>query len=152
MSFFIQAQQRLVTHRKTLRLARLLSLDRYAVVGRLVALWVWSLDHAPDGALGEDMDAEVLADVMGWDASTNGKPAELLEALLAAGFLELDSSGDTSDPSHPTLRIHDWQKWQCWQSWQDPKEAQDSMERLGQVGAAARDGAARDGAARDEEV
>lgn len=39
MSFFIQVQQSLVTHRKTLRLARLLSLDRYAVIGRLVALW-----------------------------------------------------------------------------------------------------------------
>lgn len=35
---FLQAQQSLLTPRKTLRLARLLLLDRYAVVGRLIAL------------------------------------------------------------------------------------------------------------------
>lgn len=51
----VQVQQSLVSHRKTLRLARLLSLDRYAVVGRLVALWAWRLDNAAsDGRLNDD--------------------------------------------------------------------------------------------------
>lgn len=97
---FVQVQQSLVTHRKTLRLARLLSLDRYATVGRLVALWAWALDNALDGVFGDDIDAEVVADVMGWE----GKPAELLEALITAGFLDVapDEQGAAR------LHIHDW--------------------------------------------
>src|SRR5487761_1995004 len=102
MSFFIQVQQSLVTHRKTLRLARLLGLDRYAVIGRLVALWAWCLDNALGGSLGDDIDAEVLADVMGWSA-TMGKPSDLLEALLTVGFLEVNARD-----GH--LHIHDWQE------------------------------------------
>ena len=31
--------QSVLTHRKTLKLARLLSLDKFSVVGRLIALW-----------------------------------------------------------------------------------------------------------------
>lgn len=85
MSFF-HVQQSLITDRKTLRLARLLGIDRYAIVGRLVALWSWCLDNAPDGRLTDDVDAEMLAEVMGWDASF-GEPSKLLEGLLEAGFL-----------------------------------------------------------------
>lgn len=96
---FVQVQQSLVSHRKTLRLARLLGIDRYAVCGRLVALWAWCLDNALGGCLG-DIDAEILADVMGWDAGM-GKPAELLEALLTSGFLEVN-------PSDGRMHIHDW--------------------------------------------
>ena len=50
---FIQAQQRLASHPKTLRLARLLgpvALDRYAVVGRLAPLWAWRHHHRRDNA------------------------------------------------------------------------------------------------------
>jgi hypothetical protein len=100
---FVKVQQSVVSHRKTLRLARLLSLDRYAVVGRLVALWAWCLDNALDGCLtfgGDDIDAEVLADVMGWSQGM-GKPAELLEGLLTVGFLDVDAQD-----GH--LHIHDW--------------------------------------------
>ena len=93
---FIQVQQSLVTHRKTLRLARLLGENRYAVVGRLVALWTWCLDNAPD----HDIDADVLADVMGW-VEQQGKPAELFEALITAGFIDMD-------PHDLHLSIHDW--------------------------------------------
>lgn len=96
---FLQVQQSLVSHRKMLRLERLLSLDRYSVVGRLVALWSWCLDNALGGRLG-DIDADILADVMGWDVGM-GKPAELLEALLTAGFLELDEVDGR-------IYIHDW--------------------------------------------
>ena len=92
---FVQVAQSLVTHRKTLRLTRLLGIDRYAVVGRLVALWSWCLDNALDGCLG-DIETDILADVMGWD----GKPADLLEGLLTAGFVELREDGH--------LWVHDW--------------------------------------------
>lgn len=97
---FIQVQQSLVTQRKTLRLARLLGMDRYATVGRLVALWSWSLDIAVDGVFGDDIDAEVVADVMGYDASM-GRPAEQVDALTAAVFLDVD-------PSDQRLHIHGW--------------------------------------------
>ncbi|MDE3230589.1 MAG: hypothetical protein KGO05_11985, partial [Chloroflexota bacterium] len=83
-SLYVQVEQSLFTHRKTLRLARLLALDRCAVIGRLAALWSWCLDNALDGRLSDDIDADVLADVMFFDAGM-GKPAELLEALLTAG-------------------------------------------------------------------
>jgi hypothetical protein len=91
---FVQVAQSLMTHRKTLRAARLLSIDRYAVVGRLVALWSWCLDNAMDGCLG-DVEMDILADVMGWD----GKAADLVEALLTAGFLELRDG---------QFWVHDW--------------------------------------------
>ncbi|HZC07956.1 MAG TPA: hypothetical protein VE338_20130 [Ktedonobacterales bacterium] len=97
---FIQVQQSLVTHRKTLRLARLLGIDRYAVIGRLVALWSWCLDNALDGVFGDDIDAELLADVMGWE----GKPAKLVSGLMTAGFLDVDLSDHR-------LHIHDWHDW-----------------------------------------
>lgn len=100
MSCFFYVQQSLITDRKTLRLARLLGIDRYAVVGRLVALWAWCLENAPDGRLTDDVDAEMLAEVMGWDASL-GTPDKLLEEMLAVGFLDVD-------PQDGTISIHSW--------------------------------------------
>ena len=101
---FIQVEQSLVTHRKTLRLARLLHIDRYAVVGRLVALWSWCLDNAPDGCLGEGVGSVILADVVGRD----GNPDELAEALISVGFLDVAVG---ADDTRPHLHIHDWQDW-----------------------------------------
>lgn len=92
---FVQVDQGVVTHRKTLRLAWLLGESRYMVVGRLVALWSRSLDSAISGEL-HDVDAEMLADITGWE----GKPAELYEGLIAVGFLDLDDDG--------ALRLHNW--------------------------------------------
>lgn len=68
-------------------------IDRYVVVGRLVALWVWCLDNAPDGRLTDDVDAEILAEVMGWDSSL-GKPSKVLEGLHEVGFLDVDPKDD----------------------------------------------------------
>lgn len=104
---FIQVQQSVISHRKTLRLARLLNLDRYAVMGRLVALWSWCLDNAPDGrlgVLGDDIDADMLAEVMGWSAEM-GTPDELLDTLILVGFLDVNE-GDQC------LHIHHWQIWE----------------------------------------
>jgi hypothetical protein len=85
---FIQVQQSLLSHRKTLRLARLLNVDRYAAMGRLIALWLWCLDNSPDGVLGDDVDDKMLADVMGWRANM-GDPEDLVDALYGAGFIAL---------------------------------------------------------------
>lgn len=91
---YIETHQSLLTHRKTLRLARLLGLDRFGVAGRLMALWCWALDNAPDGFVSRS-DGDILADVMGWD----GEPAVLCEALVTAGFFELVDG---------VYLIHDW--------------------------------------------
>lgn len=96
---YVPIYQSVLTHRKTLKLARLLDLDKFSVVGRLIALWTWSMDNAgADGSLA-DIEPDILADVM----SYAGKPSELVEALLTAGFLELD------EDSH--WRIHDWEQY-----------------------------------------
>lgn len=91
---YIEAHQSLLTHRKTLRLGRLLGMDRFCVVGRLLALWCWALDNAPDGFV-EIADSDILADVMGWE----GEPAALCDALVQAGFLEV---------AEGSYLIHDW--------------------------------------------
>jgi hypothetical protein len=95
---YVQVDQSVTTHRKTLKLARLLGESRYSVVGRLVALWSWSLDSAVSGVL-KDVDADMLAEIMGWQGQLH-KPAELYDALLEAGFTELDERG--------RLCIHNW--------------------------------------------
>jgi hypothetical protein len=92
--FLIQVQQSLISHRKSLRLARLLNVDRYAAIGRLIALWLWCLDNAPDGVLSDDVDDKMLADVMGWPAEM-GDSFELVDALHAAGYIA--SANDETD-------------------------------------------------------
>lgn len=94
MMAYIETHQSLLTHRKTLRLGRLLGMDRFCVVGRLVALWGWALDNAPDGVVAV-ADADILADVMGW----GGEPGQLCDALLGSGFFELDDG---------FYVLHDW--------------------------------------------
>jgi hypothetical protein len=95
---WIEVHQALLTHRKTLRLARLLKMDKFAVVGRLVALWLWSLDNAPSGNLFND-DIDLLADVMGWESDIS----TLVDALISSGFIDIDEDGQFS--------IHDWQDY-----------------------------------------
>lgn len=43
---YVQVDQGLVTHRKTVRLARLLSESPYTVIGRLIALLSWRVEPA----------------------------------------------------------------------------------------------------------
>jgi hypothetical protein len=84
-------------HRKTWLLARLAGLDAYSVVGRLVALWSWALDAAPDGRI-VDADAELVATAMGW----RGDAATWVGYLVQAGFLDECEGG---------LVIHDWEEY-----------------------------------------
>ncbi len=91
---YIELHQSLLTHRKTLRLARLLSEERVTTVGRLVMLWSWALDNAPDGVIARG-DLDIVADVMCWASD----PDVLCRMLVEAGFLE--DHGET-------MAIHDW--------------------------------------------
>src|SRR5690348_2234896 len=91
---YIETHQALLTHRKTLRLSRLIGIDRWGVAGRLMALWSWALDNAQEGVIAHE-DSDILADVMGWD----GEPSELCHALVTAGFLDQHANH---------YAIHDW--------------------------------------------
>jgi hypothetical protein len=56
---YVPIYQSVLTHRKTLKLARLLDLDKFSVLSRLIALWTWSTDNA--GASSRLLPARVLS-------------------------------------------------------------------------------------------
>lgn len=74
--------------------------NRYEAVGLIVCIWSWAAVHAPSGEL-TGVSAQDLADAAGWRKSAKG----LLEALVAAGFLDRDGDGG--------LALHDWDGHQC---------------------------------------
>ena len=68
--------------------------NRYEAVGLIVCIWSWAAVHAPSGDLA-GVSAQDLADAAGWRKSAKS----LLEALVAAGFLDRSDEG---------LTLHDW--------------------------------------------
>lgn len=92
---WIESHQSLSRHRKTIRAAGRLSVDRHKLIGHLHELWWWALDNVDvDGCLG-DMDPFEVSMAAEWD----GDPEEFVTALVEAGFLDRD--GDE-------LCLHDW--------------------------------------------
>ena len=94
---WIESHQEVGRHPKTKKLARLLGVSLPAAVGHLHYLWWWALDFAPTGSLGK-FDAEDIADAMQWD----GDPGQLVDALLAAGYVDNAEDG---------LALHDWAEY-----------------------------------------
>jgi|GEM_PF-2386319 len=82
-------------HPKTRRLARQIRMPIFAAMGLVECLAHWAYKFAQDGAIGKFEDDEI-ADGVGWE----GDPAELIRALVHAGFVD----------QHQDLRlvIHDW--------------------------------------------
>lgn len=93
---WIELHQTLPSHRKTLRLRRLLQIRTPQAVGHLCMLWLWALDNAPDGDL-TGFGADELAEVAGW---TGRDPGRFVRALAEAGFLDAGPEG--------ALVLHDW--------------------------------------------
>lgn len=91
---WIPSHQSLRSHPKTGRFARALGITKPAAIGHLHCLWWWCLDFAPDGNL-SPFEPEEIAEAAMWD----GDPADLLAALIAAGFLDQDGA---------TIGIHNW--------------------------------------------
>lgn len=101
---WIRVEQSLRNHPKLRKAAKLLGLSEAEIVGRLMYLWWWAVDYAPDGDLSRYTveDVELAAD---W----GGEPGAFVEAFCncgygkGAGFLERDAEG--------RLKIHDWQDY-----------------------------------------
>jgi hypothetical protein len=95
MSLWIPVHQTLPRHPKLRRCARELDVDQATVVGRLVMLWTWALDFAPDGWIDNYAD---LCDALGVDEAEDGWG----ETLSRHGFL---------DPYDDGWQIHDWEDY-----------------------------------------
>lgn len=91
-----EAHQTLAKHPKTLKLARLLKVDRRYAVGLLHDLFSWALDSAQsDGTLPGLTDQDIAAAL-----DFSGKKGEsVIEALRESGYLEMDNG---------VFRVHDW--------------------------------------------
>jgi hypothetical protein len=89
MSLWIKLYNNFFTHRKTVRLRKIIGQDAYWVVPRL---WTYAADSQPDGCFG-DYDDEEIAGAIGY----NGKAAALVRALCDTGFLDAK-----------TRKIHNW--------------------------------------------
>lgn len=85
-------------HRKLLRLATALDLERHKALGLLLDLWVWGLGSADQDGLLPDVEAADIAAAIDW----RGDPDALVNSLVASGFLELDGRG---------FLIHDWREY-----------------------------------------
>lgn len=84
------------TNHKVARLADLLKLDIDSTVGKLCRLWAWAkLSENEDGYIG-NLPASEFAGIMRWSK----KPQALLDALISAGFLDVNSCGEYT--------LHDW--------------------------------------------
>lgn len=91
-----EAHQTLAKHPKTLKLARLLKVDRRYAVGLLHDLFSWGLDSAKsDGTLPCMTDQDIAAAM-----DFSGKKGEsVVAALTESGYLEICDG---------VYRIHDW--------------------------------------------
>lgn len=82
-------------HPKFADLKVMLKRPKFAVLGCLEALWHFTAEYAPRGDVGRFSDAQIEAWV-DWD----GEPGELVRALVAARFLDVDVEH--------RLAVHDW--------------------------------------------
>jgi hypothetical protein len=82
-------------HPKTLELARLLNLRKYAAAGVLECLWQFTAEFAKRGDVGRYSD-EQLARAVDWERD----PGELVRALVTSGWLD--------ESRKHRLLVHDW--------------------------------------------
>lgn len=85
-------------HPKTVRLSRILDIERWGAIGLLEGLWHFAARYAIQGDIGRWSNQEI-ADGIGWHGR-HGTPDALVAALVEARFLD-------ESPEHRLL-IHDW--------------------------------------------
>ena len=86
-------------HPKVSTLMRLLGLERWAVVGILESPWHFTARYASRGDIGRWSDEEIEQGI-GWTNGQGDRPGRLIEALVAARWL------DRSEEYR--LVVHDW--------------------------------------------
>ncbi len=95
---WIESHQTLSRHRKTLKTAGRLSVDRHKLIGHLHELWWWGLDNVGVSGVIENSTSYEIAAAAQWD----GDPDAFVEALIYGGFIDRD--GDK-------LQLHDWYEY-----------------------------------------
>lgn len=88
---FIEVHQTLPSHRKIMRLRRLLKIEPAQAVGHMVSLWCWALDNAQDGNL-SPFEADEVAEAAMWKKD----PEKFYQAMQESGFVDEDNY------------LHDW--------------------------------------------
>jgi hypothetical protein len=95
---YIRVRTNFYTHKKTLRLRRLIGNDAYWLPPRL---WAYAAENQPDGDL-SGYTSDELAELLGYSghATSNAQcnASSMLKAMQDAGFVD------------PDLKIHDWQE------------------------------------------
>lgn len=91
---WIESHQSLQRHKKAMKFARLLSVDRAKAIGHLHFLWWWALDQAQDGDL-TNIESFEIAEAAEWPGDEN----LFFDALVESGFVDF-----TDDKKS----LHDW--------------------------------------------
>ena len=105
-----------LTHRKTRRLAKLLSIDECYALGLLESLWHVAGEQAKDGGIGR-LSNQDIADEMFY----SGNADDLIKALVESGWLDTNSEArlyihdcdeyaDVLRKYRPTKRQRRWQR------------------------------------------
>lgn len=95
---WFEAHDTLARHPKTLKLARILKVDRRYAVGLLHDLFSWGLYAAQkDGTL-PGLGADDIAAALDWS-----KKQDVVSALLESGYMDTTDSGE--------YRIHNWYEY-----------------------------------------
>ena len=97
---WVQVYSNLTTHPKTARLAQELKLQSQVTsppviaTGIIVSIWLWAIQNAYSGDLSNVPD-DAIADACRWKKD----PRDLIEALIAAGFVD------------PDRKLHSWENY-----------------------------------------
>ena len=94
---WIQVEQNIINHKKTLRAIRLLNISKITLIGHLNFLWIWAIDNIPDGIFPKE-DIIVIEDACLWE----GEEGAFISALVKAGFIDECSTG---------FSIHNWDEY-----------------------------------------
>ena len=91
---WIELHQTLPTHRKIMKLRRILKIKTPQAVGHVAMLWLWSIDNAPDGDLSK-VDVEDIAEACEWPRGAE----TFVSAMKEAGLIDAD------------MKLHDWDEY-----------------------------------------
>lgn len=96
---WIELHDDLPDHKKVIKLSGLLHLDKDAVVGKLIRLWLWALNNREDGVF-QKCDVQTISEKMLY----KGKAQGLIDAMLECRLLDECDGG---------YQIHKWDDRVC---------------------------------------